>query len=79
MNVNKKFDRFRQWGKERMGGEVATTTTDDFKGLEMEMDLRHQGMQTGLPSMYVQAANTFRRYGATTNRLERLHQVYGEA
>jgi hypothetical protein len=44
MNVNKKLDRLRQWGKERMGGEVATTTSDEFKGLETEMDLRHQGI-----------------------------------
>lgn len=43
MNVNKKFDRFRQWGKERMGGEIATNNTEEFKALETEMDLRHQG------------------------------------
>lgn len=43
MNVNKKFARLQQWGKEKMGGEVATTTTDDFKMLEVEMDLRNQG------------------------------------
>ena len=43
MIVNKKFDRLKQWGKERMGGDVVTTTTDEFKALEMEMDLRHQG------------------------------------
>ncbi|KAK3715386.1 hypothetical protein LTR37_007114 [Vermiconidia calcicola] len=44
MNVNKKLGRLRQYAKERMGGEAATTTTDDFKMLEMEMDLRHTGM-----------------------------------
>lgn len=43
MIVNKKFDRLRQWGKERMGGEVATTTSDEFKMLMVEMDQRHQG------------------------------------
>ena len=43
MNVNKKFDRLRQWGKERMGADVSTTTTDEFKALEVEMDLRHSG------------------------------------
>ncbi|EME43141.1 hypothetical protein DOTSEDRAFT_131384 [Dothistroma septosporum NZE10] len=45
MNINKKFDRMKQWGKERMGGEVKTDTTEDFKALEMEMDLRHNGME----------------------------------
>jgi hypothetical protein len=43
MNVNKKLDRFKQWGKEKMGGEVATTRSDEFKMLEVEMDQRHQG------------------------------------
>lgn len=43
MNVNKKLDRLKQWGKERMGGEVKTDTTDEFKSLEMEMQLRHDG------------------------------------
>ena len=43
MNVNKKLDRFKQWGKEKMGGEVATNTSDEFKMLEVEMDQRHQG------------------------------------
>ena len=28
-----------------MGGEVATNASDEFKALEMEMDLRHQGTQ----------------------------------
>ena len=44
MNVNKKFDRFRQYARERMGGEVATNSTTDFKALETEMELRHGGV-----------------------------------
>ena len=43
MNVNKKFDRFKQWGKEKMGGEVQTNTSDDFKALEAEMGVRQAG------------------------------------
>lgn len=43
MNVNKKFDRLKQWGKERMGGEVRTDTSDEFKSLEVEMQLRQEG------------------------------------
>ncbi|KAF2457135.1 hypothetical protein BDY21DRAFT_286659 [Lineolata rhizophorae] len=43
--MNKKFDRFKQWAGERMGGEVKTNTSDDFKALEMEMMLRHEGME----------------------------------
>lgn len=43
MIVNKKFDRLRQWGRERMGGEVRTDTNDEFKSLEIEMQLRGEG------------------------------------
>lgn len=46
MNVNKKLDRLKHWAGERMGGEVKTTTTDDFKQLELEMTLRHEGRST---------------------------------
>ena len=43
MLVNKKLGRLKQWAGERMGGEVKTNTTDDFKALEQEMVLRHEG------------------------------------
>ena len=46
MNVNKKLDRFKQWAGERMGGEVKTNVSDDFKALEVEMGLRHEGKLT---------------------------------
>jgi hypothetical protein len=44
MNINKKFDRMKQWAGEKMGGEVKTSTSDDFKALEGEMNLRHEGI-----------------------------------
>lgn len=44
MNVNKRFDRFKQWAGERMGGEVKTNVSDDFKALETEMSVRHEGI-----------------------------------
>lgn len=43
MNVNKKLDRFKQWAGERMGGEAKTSVSDEFKSLEVEMELRQQG------------------------------------
>ena len=46
MNVNKKLGRFKQWAGERMGGEVKTDTSDDFKSLEVEMGLRQNGLLT---------------------------------
>ncbi|KAF2750410.1 BAR-domain-containing protein [Sporormia fimetaria CBS 119925] len=44
MNVNKKLGRFKQWAGEKMGGEVKTGVSEEFKALEVEMDLRHAGM-----------------------------------
>ena len=43
MNVNRKFDRFKQWAGERMGGEVKTNVSDEFRLLEEEMTYRHEG------------------------------------
>lgn len=48
MNINKKFDRMKQWGKERMGGEKLSDTTEEFKSLEQEMTLRQNGMTVGV-------------------------------
>ena len=48
MNVNKKLGRFKQWAGERMGGEVKTDTSDDFKSLEIEMGLRQNGLLTSM-------------------------------
>ncbi|KAL2038453.1 hypothetical protein N7G274_008792 [Stereocaulon virgatum] len=45
MNVNKKLGRFKQWAGERMGGEAKTNVSDDFKSLEIEMNLRQEGME----------------------------------
>jgi hypothetical protein len=38
-----KLDRFKQWAGERMGGEAKTSTSDEFRALEMEMNLRQEG------------------------------------
>lgn len=41
--MNRKFDRFRQWAGERMGGEIKTNLSDNFKVMETEMNVRHEG------------------------------------
>jgi len=51
MNINKRLDRMKQWAGERMGGEVKTGQTDEFKMLEAEMQLRHEGMERMQRSM----------------------------
>jgi hypothetical protein len=47
MNVTKKFDRLKQWTNEKMGAESRTGLSDEFKALELEMNLRHEGMRSG--------------------------------
>ncbi|KAF2095251.1 BAR-domain-containing protein [Rhizodiscina lignyota] len=51
MNLNKRLDRMKQWAGEKMGGEVKTSTSDEFKALEVEMNLRHDGMERMHKSM----------------------------
>ncbi|KAH8727711.1 hypothetical protein GQ44DRAFT_786402 [Phaeosphaeriaceae sp. PMI808] len=51
MNINKKFDRLKQWTNEKMGAEARTGLSDDFKALELEMNLRHEGMDKMQKSM----------------------------
>ena len=46
MNINKKLDRVKQWAGEKMGAESKTGVSDEFKALEMEMSLRHEGQST---------------------------------
>lgn len=48
MNINKKLDRMKQWAGERMGQEVKTNMTEEFKSLEIEMTLRHEGEATNI-------------------------------
>jgi hypothetical protein len=49
MNINKKFDRLKQWTNEKMGAEARTGLSDEFKALEVEMNLRHEGMHQAEP------------------------------
>jgi len=43
MLVNKKLNRLRHWAGEKMGGEVKTSQSDEFKALETEMGIRQEG------------------------------------
>lgn len=67
MNVNKRLDRFKQWAGERMGGDIKTNTSDEFKMLEQEMQLRHEGTGMKLPSHSIGSANLAApRHGQTS-------------
>lgn len=43
MNINKKLGRVKQWAGEKMGQEAKTNVSEEFKNLETEMALRHEG------------------------------------
>ncbi|KAF2275191.1 BAR-domain-containing protein [Westerdykella ornata] len=61
MNVNKKLGRFKQWAGEKMGGEVKTGVSDEFKALEAEMDLRHSGLERMQRAMTVYVKSLSKR------------------
>ena len=44
MNINRKFDRLKQWTNEKLGADARTGLSDEFKALELEMNVRHDGM-----------------------------------
>lgn len=46
----------KQWTDERMGKEIKTAASDEFKALELEMQLRHEGT---LPWMVRGASNQY--------------------
>lgn len=43
MNIIKRLDRVTQWAGEKIGQEQKTGASEEFKSLEMEMTLRHEG------------------------------------
>ncbi|KAK3941007.1 Endophilin-A2 [Diplogelasinospora grovesii] len=86
MNFTKKFDRAFQWTAEKMGAEAKTTTSDDFKQLELEMKMRFEGMDRLQKSMnaYVKwlgrRGETFedKEKGLPVNYLGRTMVAHGE-
>ncbi|KAF1915670.1 hypothetical protein BDU57DRAFT_518750 [Ampelomyces quisqualis] len=61
MNINKKLDRLKQWTNEKMGAEARTGLSDEFKALEVEMNLRHEGMDKMQKSMAVYVKSLSKR------------------
>lgn len=55
MHMNKRIGRLKQWAGERMGGEVKTCQSDDFKAMETEMGVRHEGRSS--PALLIDNAN----------------------
>ena len=48
MVFTKKIDKAFQWAGEKMGGEVKTTYSDEFRNLETEMTMRQDGKRCTL-------------------------------
>jgi len=60
MDMSKKLGRFKQWAGEKMGGEAKTDTSEEFKMLEAEMDLRYEGAsKSGTVLRWERGRNTF--------------------
>jgi hypothetical protein len=73
MNVNKKLGRFRQFVGEKLGNDNKTGVSDDFKAMEMEMQLRHEGAFIS-PHAYT-IANENTRHGQDAEGYDSLCQV----
>ncbi|KAI1204596.1 BAR-domain-containing protein [Annulohypoxylon truncatum] len=61
MNFTKKFDRAFQWAGEKMGHEAKTSQSDEFRSLETEMALRHDGYERLQKSMNTYVKSLSRR------------------
>ncbi|KAI1767957.1 BAR-domain-containing protein [Hypoxylon sp. FL1150] len=61
MNFTKKIDRAFQWAGEKMGQEAKTSHSDEFKNLETEMALRHEGYERLQRSMTAYVKSLSRR------------------
>ncbi|QIW98533.1 hypothetical protein AMS68_004051 [Peltaster fructicola] len=42
--MQRRLSLLKQWGKERFGSQRPTQTSDEFKAMEAEMQLRHNGL-----------------------------------
>jgi hypothetical protein len=73
MNAVKKLDRFKQWAGEKMGGEAKTGTSEDFKALEAEMNLRHEGMRSW--NFNAEHGANWHRHGEVAEVNDRLCQI----
>ncbi|KAI0140218.1 hypothetical protein BJ166DRAFT_112920 [Pestalotiopsis sp. NC0098] len=68
MHITKKFDRAFQWAGEKMGQEAKTGVSDEFKMLETEMALRHDGMDKLQKSMNVYTKSLSKRCDASDDK-----------
>jgi hypothetical protein len=77
MNINKRLDRVKQWAGEKMGADVKTNVSDEFKALELEMALRQDGMDSAVIQHLLRLTST--RYGKAAQVHHGLRQVSLEA
>lgn len=77
MGIVRKIDRAFQWAGERMGGEAKTTHSEEFKMLETEMNLRHDGLYLSALQLLNMVAdvNSLHRYGPSSEIHDGLRQM----
>jgi len=77
--ASRKFDRFRQKVNEKLGAqEVQTTTSEEFKQLEAEMNLRHEGKSLPFFKVDLRALTEALRDGETTESHDVVCSSFGE-
>lgn len=75
MNINKKLDRMKQWTNEKMGSEPKTNVSDEFKALEAEMTLRHEGVYPPRNLSHLGTALIYPRHGEAAEVSDRVCEV----
>jgi hypothetical protein len=78
MNIINKIDRVTQWAGEKMGQETKTAASEEFRALELEMALRHDGLLRAR-SGYLALWLTITRNGETAQVNDNLHEIPFEA
>jgi hypothetical protein len=62
-----KLGRLAAWGKEKMGSDSKNSLSEDYKALELEMQMRHEGMlcsSKGYQQFKTKHSQALRRYTA---------------
>ncbi|KAG5517947.1 hypothetical protein PMAC_000402 [Pneumocystis sp. 'macacae'] len=65
--MQKKIGRLGQWTKEKLGKEQATQTTEEFRGLEQEMQMRQEGLIVGFLEGSYRGLGTEKLYSAISH------------
>ena len=76
MNINKKFDRLRRWGDEKMGAQKSTYD-DEFQALAQDMNTGQKGIERlhGSVSTYVRGLQEKKQHPETKEKLSPIGNI----